>query len=43
MAFQRIAMRLDGHPDLPVENPMAQKGFWKKVGKKLSRKNKDAQ
>lgn len=42
MAFQRIAMRLDGHPDLPVESPLAQKGFWKKIGKKLGRKYKDA-
>lgn len=42
MAFQRIAMRLNGHPDLPIENPLAQKGFWKKIGKKLARKNKDA-
>jgi len=39
MAFQRIAMRLNGQPDLPIENPMLQKGFWKKIGKKLGRKN----
>ena len=38
-AFQRIAMRLDGHPNLPIENPMAQRGFWKKIGMKFSRKN----
>jgi septum site-determining protein MinD len=38
-AFQRIAMRLDGHPNLPVENPMDQRGFWKKISKKFSRKN----
>jgi septum site-determining protein MinD len=38
-AFQRIALRLDGHPDLPIENPMAAKGFWKKLGSKFSRKN----
>ena len=38
-ALTRIAMRLDGHPDLAIENPMAQKGFWKKLGSKLSRKN----
>jgi septum site-determining protein MinD len=38
-AFERIAMRLDGHPDLPVENPMDPKGFWKKISKKFSRKN----
>jgi len=38
-AMQRIAMRFDGHPDLPIENPMIQKGFWKKLGSKFSRKN----
>jgi len=38
-AFQRIAMRLDGHPNFPIVNPMANQGFWKKLGKKLSRKN----
>ncbi len=39
MAMQRIALRLDGHPDLPIENPMIQKSFWKKLGSKFSRKN----
>lgn len=38
-ALQRIAMRLDGHPDLPIENPMIQKTFWKKISEKFSRKN----
>ncbi len=38
-AFLRIAMRLDGHPNLPVENPMEKQGFWKKISKKFSRKN----
>lgn len=38
-AFCRIAMRLDGHPTLPIVNPMAARGFWKKLGSKLSRKN----
>ena len=38
-ALQRIAMRLDGHPDLPIDNPMIQKGFWKKLSSKFSRKN----
>jgi len=42
MAFQRIAMRLNGQPDLPIENPMMQKGFWKAISKKLGRKHKDA-
>jgi septum site-determining protein MinD len=40
-AFTRIAMRLDGHPDLPVDDPMAQQSFWKKIGKKLGRKNRN--
>jgi len=39
MALQRIAMRLNGHPDLPIENPMIQKSFWKKLGSKFSRNN----
>ncbi|MGM0452519.1 MAG: septum site-determining protein MinD [Thermodesulfobacteriota bacterium] len=42
MAFNRIAMRLDGHPDLPIENPMGQNSFWKKIGKKIGRKNRIA-
>lgn len=42
MALQRIALRLDGHPDLPIENPMKPNSIWKKLGFKLSRKNKDA-
>ena len=41
-AFTRIAMRLDGHPDLPVEDPAAQQSFWKKIGTKLARKNRNA-
>jgi len=41
-AFTRIAMRLDGHPDLPVEDPLSQKSFWKKLGKTFSRKNRIA-
>jgi len=38
-ALQRIAMRLNGRPDLPIENPMIKKPFWKKLGSKFSRKN----
>jgi len=34
-AFQRIAMRLNGQPDLPIEDPMARKGLWKSISKKL--------
>jgi septum site-determining protein MinD len=40
-AFNRIAMRLDGHPDLPVEDPMAHDSFWGKIGKKLGRKKQE--
>jgi len=39
-AFTEIAMRMNGHPDLPVEDPMAPKSFWKKIGSKIGRKNK---
>lgn len=35
-ALKRIAMRLNGRPDLPVEVPESQKGFWKKLGLKLT-------
>ncbi|QTA92147.1 septum site-determining protein MinD [Desulfonema magnum] len=34
-AFQRIAMRLNGMTDLPIEVPQAQGHFWKKIGNKL--------
>jgi septum site-determining protein MinD len=34
-AFKRIAMRLNGQPDLPVEVPGASKSFWKKIGFKI--------
>ena len=34
-AFRRIAMRLNGQPDLPIEDPMARNGLWKSIGKKL--------
>jgi len=36
-AFKRIAMRLNGRPDLPIEVPYAKQGFWKKVGKVLTK------
>jgi septum site-determining protein MinD len=36
-AFKRVAMRLNGNADLPIEVPQAKKGFWKKLGFKLSR------
>lgn len=34
-AFRRIAMRLNGHPDLPLEVPGVSKSFWKKFGSKI--------
>jgi septum site-determining protein MinD len=34
-AFRRIAMRLNGHPDLPIEVPGVSKSFWKKFGSKI--------
>lgn len=37
-AFRRIAMRLNGHADLPVEVPMSRKPFWKKIGLKIGLK-----
>lgn len=34
-AFTRIAMRLNGRPDLPIEVPRVSTSFWKKCGSKL--------
>jgi len=34
-AFKRIAMRLNGQPDLPIEVPAISKSFWKKIGTKI--------
>jgi septum site-determining protein MinD len=34
-AFRRIAMRLNGQPDLPIEVPGSSQSFWKKFGSKL--------
>ncbi len=36
-AFRRIAMRLNGNADLPIEVPRAKKGFWGKLGFKRGR------
>jgi septum site-determining protein MinD len=36
-AFKRVAMRLNGQPELPIEVPAAKKGFWKKIGSKFGR------
>lgn len=33
-AMWRIAMRLNGQPDLPIEVPKTRKGFWEKIGLK---------
>lgn len=34
-AFKRIAMRLNGQPDLPIEVPGVSKSLWKKLGMKI--------
>ncbi len=34
-AFKRIALRLNGQPDLPIEVPGVSKSFWKKLGSKI--------
>jgi septum site-determining protein MinD len=34
-AFKRVAMRLNGQPDLPIELPAVSKSFWKKIGSKI--------
>jgi septum site-determining protein MinD len=34
-AFWRIAMRLNGHADLPIQAPQVKKGFWGKIGSKI--------
>jgi len=34
-AFRRIAQRLNGQPDLPLEIPTGQTRFWNKIGQKL--------
>lgn len=38
-AFYRIAQRLNGQPNLPIENPNNAKGFWRILSRKLRRKN----
>lgn len=35
LAFSRIAMRLNGQPDLPIEIPRTQGGLFKKLGRKI--------
>jgi septum site-determining protein MinD len=34
-AFKRVAMRLNGQPDLPIKVPGVSKSFWKKIGSKI--------
>jgi septum site-determining protein MinD len=34
-AFRRIAMRLNGQADLPIQIPSTNKGFWKRIGQKM--------
>lgn len=38
-AFWRIAMRLNGQGDLPIEVPKSRKGFWGKLGIKFGSRN----
>lgn len=38
-AMWRIAMRLNGQPDLPIEVPKTHRSFWKKIGLKFGGKN----
>lgn len=38
-AFRRIAMRLNGQPDLPVQVPKGQRSLWKRVASKFGAKN----
>jgi len=35
-ALKRIAMRLNGQPDIPIEVPETRRSFWKKLGLKLT-------
>ena len=37
-ALRRIAMRLNGQPDLPIEVPKSKRGFWGKLGLKMAGK-----
>jgi septum site-determining protein MinD len=34
-AFMRIAQRLNGHPDLPIQTPRVPRGFWTAIIQKL--------
>jgi septum site-determining protein MinD len=34
-AFRRVALRLNGQPDLPIEIPSTNGSFWKKLGRKM--------
>jgi septum site-determining protein MinD len=34
-AFMRIAQRLNGRKDIPIEVPQVNKSIWKKIGEKL--------
>ncbi len=38
-ALWRIAMRLNGQADLPIEVPKTRKGFWGKIGRKIAGRN----
>jgi septum site-determining protein MinD len=34
-AFRRIASRLNGHKELPIQIPSTSKSIWKKIGQKI--------
>lgn len=34
-AFRRIALRLNGQKNIPIEIPQVQRSFWKKIGQKI--------
>lgn len=38
-SFKRVALRLNGQPDLPIQEPRSQKRFWKSIGQKLGLRN----
>ncbi|PKN29387.1 MAG: septum site-determining protein MinD, partial [Deltaproteobacteria bacterium HGW-Deltaproteobacteria-21] len=38
-AFKRIAMRLNGDPDLPIQVPKGRKSVWQKLALKFGMKN----
>jgi septum site-determining protein MinD len=37
-AFRKVALRLNGRSDLPIDVPQVQRSFWQKLSRKLGRK-----